>query len=177
MANYKILVPFILESEGGYVNNPHDRGGETNKGVTMQTWRAYCAKKGKPAGTATLKAMRQSEWEEIFTSLYWNKLKADRIADQSIANLLADFAWGSGVTRAAKTLQTHLGVTADGIVGDITLKALNSRSPLPLFGALKQARLRFVESIVRNDPTQKIFLKGWTKRINRIIYGSPYFTS
>lgn len=176
MANYKTVVPFILKSEGGYANSPADRGGETNRGVTMQTWRAYCAKKGKPANTATLKAMRQSEWEDIFKANYWNKIKGDLIEDQSIANLLADFAWHSGVTRAAKKLQALLGVKADGIIGDVTLKALNARSPLPLFGALKQARIKFLETIVKNDPSQKVYLKGWLGRVNRIVYGSPYFT-
>ena len=70
MANYKELVPFVLCYEGGFVNSPTDRGGATNKGVTIATWRAFCAKKGKPATIKTLKAMTQSEWEEIFKTMY-----------------------------------------------------------------------------------------------------------
>ena len=40
MAKMQILAPWILEQEGGYVNDPDDRGGATNKGVTIATWRA-----------------------------------------------------------------------------------------------------------------------------------------
>ena len=39
MANANILLPFILRWEGGFVNDPTDRGGATNKGVTITTWR------------------------------------------------------------------------------------------------------------------------------------------
>ncbi len=39
MADVKILAPFILKWEGGFVDDPVDRGGATNKGVTIATWR------------------------------------------------------------------------------------------------------------------------------------------
>ncbi len=39
MAKIEILSPFILSFEGGYVNHPNDKGGPTNKGVTIATWR------------------------------------------------------------------------------------------------------------------------------------------
>src|SRR3712207_7646428 len=39
MANVKILLPFILKWEGGFVNDPADSGGATNKGVTIATWK------------------------------------------------------------------------------------------------------------------------------------------
>jgi hypothetical protein len=39
MANVNSLLPFILKWEGGFVNDPDDAGGATNKGVTISTWR------------------------------------------------------------------------------------------------------------------------------------------
>lgn len=39
MAKIEPLSKFILSWEGGYVNNPNDKGGATNKGVTIATWR------------------------------------------------------------------------------------------------------------------------------------------
>ena len=38
MANVNDLAPFILKWEGGFVNDPKDRGGATNMGVTLNTW-------------------------------------------------------------------------------------------------------------------------------------------
>jgi lysozyme family protein len=39
MAEIVLLVPKILQWEGGYVNDPSDSGGAINKGVTISTWR------------------------------------------------------------------------------------------------------------------------------------------
>ena len=52
MANVEKLVPFILKWEGGFVNDPDDLGGATNKGVTLATYTQYCRKKGYPVATA-----------------------------------------------------------------------------------------------------------------------------
>ena len=41
MANAKRLQPFILRWEGGFVNDPLDRGGATNKGITIGTSVSY----------------------------------------------------------------------------------------------------------------------------------------
>ena len=40
MAKIDILAPFILSYEGGFVNDPLDRGGATNMGVTIATWKS-----------------------------------------------------------------------------------------------------------------------------------------
>ena len=50
MADIKILSPFILSFEGGFVNHPNDKGGATNKGVTIATWKkqGYDKDGGKP---------------------------------------------------------------------------------------------------------------------------------
>ena len=40
MAEIKKLAPWILKWEGNFVNDPLDRGGATNKGVTIAVWKA-----------------------------------------------------------------------------------------------------------------------------------------
>lgn len=171
MANYKKLVPFILCYEGGYVNDPTDRGGETNKGVTMATWRAYCAKKGKPATSATLKAMKQSEWEEIFKTMYWDKCKGDNIPSQALASMLVDFAWHSGITRAIKSLQMVLSTKPDGMIGSKTLTLLARAVPGKAeFEELRRLRLDYLQNLVRLHPSQKKYIKGWTNRVNALSY-------
>lgn len=169
MATYTDLVPFILKWEGGYAEVKGDRGGATNKGVTLATFRSVY---GNDKTKADLKAMTDEQWQHIFKTLFWDKCRADDIADQNIANLLVDWAWNSGATTPIKKLQGILGVTADGIVGKQTLTALNARSPLPVFGALKQARIAFYNAIVAHSPSQSKFLKGWLRRVNAITYGA-----
>lgn len=168
MADYRKLIPFILKFEGGYVNDPADSGGPTNKGVTLNTFRSVY---GRAKTVNDLKHMADNEWRHIFKLLYWDKCKADDISDQSIANMLVDFAWHSGVTTAVKKLQKIVGVTSDGICGVQTIGAINSRYAPETFNLLKAARMRYLQGIVKNKHSQARFMYGWTKRVNAIEYG------
>lgn len=166
MARAELLMPFILKWEGGFSDHPADRGGATNRGVTMATFRQFY---GTDRTADDLRAMTVTQWFRIFREGYWNRWQADRIASQSLANILVDWVWASGshgITRP----QRLLGVTADGIVGEQTLAALAARDPEQLFHQLKTARIAFVEDIVRNNPSQKVFLQGWKNRIYDLNY-------
>ena len=164
MARAELLVSFILRWEGGFSDHPADRGGATNRGVPLATFRQFY---GAGRTVADLRAMTDEQWLRIFREGYWNRWQADRIASQSLANILVDWVWASGshgITRP----QRLLGVTADGIVGEQTLAALAARDPEQLFHQLKTARIAFVEGIVRENPSQKVFLRGWKNRIEAI---------
>lgn len=170
MAKSIKLIPFILQWEGGFVNDPADLGEATNKGVTIGTFKEYRKRKGLPAPTVDdLKNISESEWHEIFKSLYWDRWKADSILNQSVANILVDWVWASGV-RGIMRAQRILGVDADGIVGKKTMDALNAADPKKLFDAIKADRLKFVDEICKVRPANERFRKGWTSRINSIRY-------
>lgn len=167
MADVNKLVPYILKWEGGFVNDPDDLGGETNKGVTFKTYKYYRKKRGLPEPTiADLIRLSDEEFEDILKTLYWNQCKADYIESQSVANIFVDWAWNSGTITAIKEVQRVLGVKADGIVGPITLSAINSESPLPLFGSIKQARIAYIDRICKARPANEKFRKGWLNRIH-----------
>lgn len=165
MADMNKLIPFLLKWEGGYSNHKADSGGATMKGITIATYRAYCKAKGMPEPTVKkLKAVSMEEWKDILKTLYWDKFKADDINSQSVANICVDWIWMSGTT-AIKNVQRIVGVTADGIVGPITIAAINSKSPLPLFGMIKERRKSFYYDLVADKPNQHVFLKGWLNRL------------
>lgn len=171
MAKVELLVPHILKWEGGYCNDPDDLGGETCKGVTMKTYKAYCKRKGYPQPTSErLKNLSNEQFTDILKTMYWDVCKADQIESQSVANSLVDWAWNSGNATAIKEVQKILGVKADGIVGGITLSAINSHSPLPLFGKVHQARTAYIERICKARPTNNKFRVGWLNRINSLMY-------
>ena len=115
--------------------------------------------------------MTQSEWEEIFKTMYWDKCKADCINDQAIASALVDFAWHSGVTTAVKKIQQIVKAPIDGIVGPLTLKAINEyRPPRGLFGLLQASRFSYIMDVVTAHPEQKKYFKGWLRRIDALSY-------
>ena len=168
MADYKKLVPFILKWEGGFVNNPNDKGGATNKGVTIATFRQYY---GSSKTIDDLKHITDDQWNHIFKSGYWDKCKADQINNQSVANIIVDWAYMSGVSTAIKTVQKILGCKVDGIIGPKTIAAINGhRVPKQLFYDIQRARVEFYYNIVAKRPANKVFLKGWMNRLNALIW-------
>lgn len=171
MADVRKVVPHILRWEGGFVNDPDDLGGATNKGVTLKTYKLYCRRKGLHTPTVDdLKRLSDSEFTEILKDMYWDVCKADRIESQSVANAIVDWAWNSGTATAIKAVQRAVGVEDDGIVGPVTLSAINTMSPLPLFGRIKQARIAYINRICETRPANKKFYKGWMNRINSLTY-------
>lgn len=167
MAHLEKLKPFILKWEGGFVDDPLDKGGATNKGITIGTFRTFY---GKNATVEQLKDITDRQWDKIFEVGYWRPFKADLIKSQAVANICVDWAWASGTVTAIKQVQRILGVTADGVVGEVTLGAINRAEPRELFERIKAERIAFVETIVKRTPSQKVFLKGWKNRINDIKY-------
>lgn len=162
MADKNRLIPIIKKWEGGYSDNPNDRGGATNSGVTLAVYQSVY---GKSKTKNDLKRMTNEQWNYIFTKLYWNKWKADEIKNQSIANILVDWVWMSGLG-TIKKIQSLFGLTADGIVGNKTISYINSHDQEEVFNKIWNRRKSFYESLVNNNPSQKVFLKGWMNRLN-----------
>lgn len=168
MAKVEILAPYIKKWEGGFANDPADRGGATNKGVTIATFEAYCKAKSLPRPSVErLKRMTDAEWIDILKTMFWDRWQADKIKSQKLANILVDWVWGSGVY-GIKIPQRILGVKQDGIVGDETLKALNAQEPDKLFQVIYEARKKYLNDITISRPANKRFLKGWLNRLDDI---------
>ena len=190
MAKVELLLPKILKWEGGFVNDPVDSGGATNKGVTLATYKAYRKAHGMKTPTvADLKAITNETVMAILKEFYWDKMKADDIANQSIANLCVNMLWGSG-TGYIKRIQSVLNVKQDGVVGPVTIGKINGwANQKDLFDRLWNQRKKFFENIVANDIrvyerkigrkaterellryTKKRFLNGWLNRLNDFRY-------
>lgn len=168
MAKTEKLIPFILSWEGGYVNDPNDRGGATNKGVTIAIFRTIF---GASKTVEDLKNMTDEQWLTVFRSHYfWGAWDADKIKDQNLANILVDWVWASG-NSGIKIPQQLLGVEADGNVGDITMNALNNADPKKLFTDIWNRRVVFLKRICAKRPANCGFMKGWMRRLNGIQYG------
>ena len=170
MAKIEILAPFILSWEGGYNKVKGDKGGATNKGVTLATWRRYGYDKDGNDVINERDVMLITEYDavyEIMKPVYWDKWQADRIECQAIANLVVDWYWNSGVY-GIKLPQKILGVAMDGQVGPRTLAAINGHpDKRQLFRDLWNERKAYFKRLAAN-PTQRKFLAGWLNRLNSI---------
>ncbi len=172
MASVDRLLPFILRWEGGFVNDPADLGGATNKGVTIDTWRqvGYDKDGDGDIDVADLKRLTDKDVRDrVLKPHYWDRWRADEIKSQSVANILVDWVWGSGAY-GIKIPQRLLGVAVDGIVGSKTLAAVNARDPKELFNSIKRERRDFIERICVARPTNRKFRRGWLNRLESLRY-------
>ena len=171
MAKVETLAPFVLSWEGGYNKVKGDKGGATNKGVTLATWRRYGYDKNGDRRIDEKDVMLITESDAvnlIMKPIYWDKWKADQIQCQAIANLVVDWYWNSGAP-GIKYPQKVLGVTVDGSVGPKTLAAINSHpDKRELFRQMWKERKAYYEGIVARNPSQKKFMAGWMNRLNSI---------
>lgn len=162
MADISKLVPFILKWEGGFVNDKDDRGGATNRGVTLKTFRRHF---GMNKTVDDLKRMTDEQFTTVLRSGYWDECHADRIENQNVANALVDFAWHSGPGTAIRRLHKVLGM---GDVSTMTmglLCAINESDPKTLFDGLRRERLSYLSRIATANPSQQKFLAGWRNRV------------
>lgn len=167
MADINQLRDIVKKIEGGYVNHPNDRGGCTNMGITIATFRQQF---GRNKTCRDLANMTPSQWNLIFHLHFWDKWKADSINNQSIANFLVDWSFHSGIW-GIKLPQRILGVKDDGIVGPKTLAALNNYPDQgELFERLWKRRKQYLDDIIKRKPSQKVFRDGWYNRIAQFKY-------
>lgn len=164
MADFMTYAPLLRSLEKGIANDPYDRGGFTVDGITLTTFRRYY---GAYRTQEDLRNITPPQWRHIMKTGYWDVCKADQIENQALAELIVDWCVNSGTARI-RDVQTILDVRPDGCIGPITLKALNIGDTSDLYRRIMEARKAWYERIVRNDPTQKRFLKGWRNRLQRL---------
>lgn len=165
MAKFDLYAPILKRLEGGFVNHPDDKGSATNCGVTLATFRTMF---GKDKTIDDLKNMTDRQWKQVM-KVYWDSCKGDQINNQSVANIVVDWAVNSGVA-GRKGVQSALHLYADGIFGPKTLAALNAEPSKCVFCKIKEARENFYKSLVQKKPSQLVFYKGWLNRLEQFSY-------
>jgi len=180
----------LFDTEGGYVNDPADPGGATNKGISWPVWKENASSiLGVEPTLGNLQNLTADQAKLIYKSKYWNSIMADNIEDGDLRWLLFDFYVNAG-GNAVKVLQNTLNqlggnVSTDGVLGSQTLTAINSYDEkILLYNSLKANRQQYYDNITQNsinryltkNPyatdfelnkwTFKRFINGWTNRVN-----------
>lgn len=159
--NFGKCLAWVLVHEGGYVNDSHDPGGATNKGVTQAVYNGWRKSHGQK--TQSVIAISADEISWIYRMLYWDRVRGDDLPS-GVDYAVFDFAVNSGVHRASKYLQAVVGAVGDGIIGKGTLAAVDRMGAKETVIALCRKRLGFLQGL-------KIFWrfdKGWTRRVEEV---------
>lgn len=154
MADFRIAVKLTLTHEGGYVNNPHDKGGPTKYGITQADMPGV-----------DIQQITPDQAVGYYAEHYWKPLYS-QINDQNLANKIFDMGVLFGVGTAVKLLQTSLSngihVVSDGAFGPNTLAAVNNHGDIEKF---RVVLYNHCMDVVNRNPDNSIFLNGWTNRI------------
>ncbi|EPJ5614137.1 TPA: hypothetical protein MHU44_28100, partial [Klebsiella pneumoniae] len=165
----------ILQHEGGYVNDPNDRGGETNMGITIATWRAYAPSDlGIEATTNTLRNMTKEQAEIIYYNHYWEPKGFCKLETIKIALMLYDWTITSGraVTQVRKMLHNeyNINLVVSNTMDDDMIHCINAiEDQEQLLSRIAEVRKEYYRSltITNGEPnTQVRFLTGWINRVN-----------
>jgi lysozyme family protein len=172
MADFQQFLPILLQHEGGYVNDPVDPGGATNKGITFKTFQGCAQSLLNIAPTLdALKALTDQQAGAIYKALYWNRIGGDEIELQWLANIVCDFQVNAGA-RSSKFLQQILNtlganprLTEDGVIGAGSLAALKVSNQYVVYARFKQRIADYYRDLATQRPELQKFLRGWLNRV------------
>lgn len=137
---FKKALQFVLKWEGGYANNPNDKGGATNKGITQNTYNNWRISKKLPA--RNVQYITDAEVEQIYYENYWLKSGCNKMSPK-FAILAFDTAVNMGVSRVQEFLR-------DANWKDTNLFILARAKKYNEFAKVK---------------SQREFLHGWLNRL------------
>lgn len=183
MSNFLIAHKFTAQWEGWLSDHPADRGGLTAYGASIrfvkgiantQSGRDFLHQIGVrlPVTPESMRQITPDQVASMFKYKFWSPLGLDAIPLRP-AICLYDMAVNSGPSASVRTAQRGYNrcvlhgvkLAEDGILGPLTRKAL-SQDTDSVINAMLDMRVAFVEAIVRNDESQRVFLQGWLNRIN-----------
>lgn len=183
MADFDRVIDVVLRHEGGYVNNPNDPGGATKYGVSLRFLADYTQYDVTGDGKITvddIKAMTVDDAKKIYKDLWWNKFGYSRIADDTIATKVFDYAVNMGAGQAHKLLQRAINrafgmkLVDDGVLGPNTLSVLNNidhddAAEDHLIAEYSNVVWEFYQMLISKNPKLAVFAKGWKARAFSVV--------
>jgi len=154
--NFKECLALVLKSEGGWVNNPKDPGGETNLGVTKAVWEEWV---GHPV--TTMKNLTEADVAPMYEQKYWRACYGE-VLFRGLDYLCFSMAVNAGPGRSIKLLQQSIGCVPDGIIGPATRSLISASNCATLIAKFSETRREYYRSL----KTFSIFGKGWLIRVD-----------
>jgi len=170
------MIDAVIGREGGYTNNPADRGGPTRWGITEQTARAY-------GYSGAMNVLPRELAVEIYRKRYWTGVGFNNVGAvyPKVGEEMFDTGINMGPATAGKFLQRALNVLnrghsdygdigVDGLIGPGTIAALKAyaakrgaEGEAVLLRALDGLQAARYIDIAEKNPSQEAFVYGWLR--------------
>jgi lysozyme family protein len=129
--SFDICFDRLIGHEGGYVDDPHDPGGETNWGISKRSYPQL-----------DIKSLTRADAARIYLTDFWKPVAGS--LPLSVTFQLFDFAVNSGIGNAVRCLQRVVGAVPDGVWGQFSKTAAAAFSESDLLMLLLAERLDFL---------------------------------
>lgn len=160
MSNFEPAIAYVLENEGGYVNNSKDPGGATNFGITQKSW--------LDVNIQTITKQDAIGW---YLAHYWNTARWGAIENQQVCTKLLDTAVNCG-TRTAIILAQHVlnfrNGDVDGDLGPKTIGAINRDDAAAFLQDFVSAIMLRYKLLEQHNSALIVFDKGWMNRAKKL---------
>lgn len=173
---------FHFEGHGGVAQwksipaNIHDRGGLTNSGLTYVTYKALCQEVLDTTPSYEHFYNLKPNTIEKFYYYHFNKIRGNELHIPGVAIILTEIGWGSGLQkpyyRLAQVINNYnyspkkFRLTYNYKYNEISeLIDVANQIGEPLIKDLTDWRIKVVDWDIQNNPEQKVYEKGWKKRI------------
>ena len=164
------IIEVVLEHEGGYVDDPDDRGGATNWGVTQAVYEDFV---GYKCDKEEIKNMDEDTAKEIYYEKFWKPSRADKLPTE-VRETYFDMVVNHGRGGAVKILQQACNnkrkpenyIAVDGGIGPNTIRAAANLKnwELQVERSGYYWNLVFKGSKYTQRTTQVKFIRGWIRR-------------
>lgn len=137
MADFNKAFEKVLKHEGGYVNDPDDRGGETFAGIARNFHKSSIIwnevdrlkKEGKTKSQINKLLFANEEVmtdvKNVYKRLVWDSIRLDEVHNDKIAYQIFDEAVNKGFRRGVILAQITVGLPQTGIVTQELINRLN----------------------------------------------------
>lgn len=180
-SSFDIAYEITIKQEGGLVNDPSDKGGITNGGISLRFLKScglkYDFNNDGIVNDKEIINLTEDQKKIIYKNEFFNKLSCELINNQSIINYLFDTAVNCGINTAVKIVQKALcsyfntvEIKIDGIIGPQTLTLIN-KSDINLIIPMRSERANYYRNIVNNNPKMNKYINGWLRRAYTLYVG------
>ena len=164
---FEEIIEVVLAHEGGFVDDPDDRGGATNWGVTQAVWEDFLEDEFT---SEDVRNFSREQAIELYREEFWKPSQAEKLPEE-IREVYFDMCVNHGQRNAVKILQTAVNVKGGSLVvdGGIGPNTINASENLSLSDVQIERsgfywNLVFVGSFYGKRNRQQKFIRGWIRR-------------
>lgn len=170
---FQYAMKTIIKHEGGYSDEKLDNGGPTKYGISLRYLKSshICIDGDCSENANEIIHLTLTEADSIYYKQWYEKFHYDKIKNENLLTDIMDFSVNAGACEAHKLAERAINDISNKKVPiscALTTKSIdqiNSIEPVLFHAGFQKQEEDFYYQIVKRNPSQKMFLEGWLRRI------------